>query len=171
MSSQKFRIGHTTISVHFVKNSEQGLNNSKFKTRVRSTSPRLVASFFPRSAFIAPLVTRIRQHPQLQQSKVPKLLQINNRDGCRLNFYENRATQGINYHTWKIRIQHVLTLKGLKRYIIEDPTTDRGELDTWTEKDAKIQAIIGLTLSVELFGNVREVTTAKEMWNSIKNVF
>ncbi len=26
-----------------------------------------------------------------------------------------------NYHAWKIRIQHVLTLKGLKKFILHDP--------------------------------------------------
>ncbi len=70
-----------------------------------------------------------------------------------------------NYHAWKIRIEHVLTLKGLKRYILNDPrersTSTRLELDVWEEKDAKEQAVIGLTLSDELLENVREVKSAK----------
>ena len=76
-----------------------------------------------------------------------------------------------NYHAWKIRIQHVLTLKGLKKYIEEGPPSDSDELNSWIEKDLKAQAIIGLTLSDELLENVREVSSAKEMWAAIKNVF
>ena len=76
-----------------------------------------------------------------------------------------------NYHAWKIRIQHVLTLKGLKQYVLDDPPTESNLLESWTEKDHKAQAIIGLTLSDELLENVRDVGTAKEMSNAIKNVF
>jgi len=80
-----------------------------------------------------------------------------------------------NYHAWKIRIQHVLTLKGLKKFIINDPpertATNEAALAVWEEKDAKAQAVIGLTLSDELLENVREVHTAKEMWAAIRNVF
>ena len=76
-----------------------------------------------------------------------------------------------NYHAWKIRIQHVLTLKNLKKYITDDPPSDSTELATWASQDEKAQAIIGLTLSDELLENVREVDSAKEMWTAIKNVF
>ncbi|NEO95121.1 MAG: hypothetical protein F6K56_34975, partial [Moorea sp. SIO3G5] len=41
------------------------------------------------------------------------------------------------------------------------------QLATWKKKDAKAQALIGLTLSDELLENVREVSTAKEMWQAI----
>ncbi len=45
-----------------------------------------------------------------------------------------------NYQAWKVRIQHVLTLKDLKRYILNDPpecfTTTQLERDFWKEKDA-----------------------------------
>ncbi len=80
-----------------------------------------------------------------------------------------------NYHAWKIRIQHVLTLKGLKKFIIQDPpertATNLAQHESWEEKDAKAQAVIGLTLSDELLENVREVASAKEMWTAIRNVF
>ena len=62
-----------------------------------------------------------------------------------------------NYHAWKIRIQHVLTLKGLKKYIVEDPPTESTAIGAWIEKDSKTQAIIGLSLSEELLENVRDV--------------
>ena len=80
-----------------------------------------------------------------------------------------------NYHAWKIRIQHILTLKGLKKFILNDPPersdSTLAEWNNWEEKDAKAQAIIGLTLSDELLENVREVNSAKEMWSAIRNVF
>ena len=76
-----------------------------------------------------------------------------------------------NYHAWKIRIQHVLILKGLKDLIVNDPPTDTTALQAWTQKDQKTQAVIGLSLSDEMLENVREHSTAKDMWNSITNVF
>jgi len=39
------------------------------------------------------------------------------------------------------------------------------------KKDRKAQAIIGLTLSDDLLENVRDVTTTKEMWSCIKDIF
>ena len=80
-----------------------------------------------------------------------------------------------NYHFWKIRIQHILTLKDLENYLDEEPPTSEtstpAEITKWRKLDKKAQAIIGLTLSDELLENVREVETAKAMWTAIKNVF
>ncbi len=79
-----------------------------------------------------------------------------------------------NYHFWKIRIEHVLALKDLEEFLVDDPPGEHAtttEVTQWTRKDKKAQAIIGLTLSDDLLENVREVKTAKEMWHTIKNVF
>ncbi len=79
-----------------------------------------------------------------------------------------------NYHFWKIRIEHVLALKDLEEFLVDDPPGDDArttDITQWTRKDKKAQAIIGLTLSDDLLENVREVKTAKEMWHTIKNVF
>ena len=80
-----------------------------------------------------------------------------------------------NYHAWKIRIQHVFALKGLKKYILNDPPqrsdTNFIEVESWEEKDAKAQTVIGLTLPDKLLENVRDVNSAKEMWTAIRNVF
>ena len=72
-----------------------------------------------------------------------------------------------NFHAWKIRIQHVLNLKGLEDFIICDPPSNPTELGTWRKKDGKAQATIGLTLSDEILENVRDISSAKEMWDSI----
>ncbi len=74
-----------------------------------------------------------------------------------------------NFHAWKQKIKHLLALKDLVDFIIDDiPQT----FDvSWSKKDAKAQAIIGLSLSDEMLENVREATSAKDMWNTICNVF
>ena len=74
-----------------------------------------------------------------------------------------------NFHAWKQKIKHLLALKDLDEYIdSEAPTSDSA---AWRRKDTKAQAIIGLTLSDEMLENVREVTTTKEMWKKICDVF
>ncbi len=80
-----------------------------------------------------------------------------------------------NYHFWKIHIEHVLALKDLDDFLVDDPPRNEHanptEILQWKRKDKKAQAIIGLTLSDDLLQNTREVKTAKEMWEAIKNVF
>ncbi len=80
-----------------------------------------------------------------------------------------------NYHFWKIRIVHILTLKDLENFLddeVPSPDTSRPEeIAKWKKGDKKAQAIIGLTLSDDLLENVWEVETTKAMWSAIKNVF
>ena len=59
----------------------------------------------------------------------------------------------------------------MEDFLVEDPPTAAAEIPAWTKKDRKPQAIIGLNLSNDLLENVRDVTSAKDMWTSIKNVF
>lgn len=78
-----------------------------------------------------------------------------------------------NYHTWKQRIIHLLALKDLDEFVDEEQPAnldgDGGR--SWLRKDRKAQAIIGLSISNELLENVRNCTSAKQMWSSIKDVF
>ena len=76
-----------------------------------------------------------------------------------------------NYHFWKIRIQHVLALKDLKSFLEHDPPSNSAQITAWTKKDKKAQAVIGLSLSNDLLKNVRDATSAKDMWLAIKNDF
>ncbi len=39
-----------------------------------------------------------------------------------------------NYHAWKIRIQYVRTLNGLKKYLYHDPPTEEKYLALWKKK-------------------------------------
>ena len=77
-----------------------------------------------------------------------------------------------NFHAWKQKIQLLLASKDLDE-IIEDDEPDLNELEfkTWQRKDKKAQACIGLTLSDSMLENVRECETAKEMWETICDVF
>jgi len=80
-----------------------------------------------------------------------------------------------NYHSWKIKIEHYLTLKDLENFLEDDPPSEESsssaEILAWENKDKKARAMIGLSLSDDLLENVREVKTTKEMWSAIKNVF
>ena len=58
-------------------------------------------------------------------------------------------------------------------FLFDDPpvSDDSAVISLWKKKDKKAQAIIGLSLSNELLENVRDITSTKDMWTSIKNVF
>ena len=68
-----------------------------------------------------------------------------------------------NFHSWIVRIQHVLKLKDLEDFLVECPPTNPAEIPAWAKKDKKAQAITGLSLSDEILENVREVETATAM--------
>ena len=76
-----------------------------------------------------------------------------------------------NFHAWKQKIKHLLALKDLSEFIEESSPTDGADTATWKRKDRKAQAIIGLTLSDDILENVREVTSTKDMWQRICDVF
>ncbi len=77
----------------------------------------------------------------------------------------------VNYHAWKQKIQHVLALKELEDFIEDDPPSAPDELRLCRRKDRKAQATIALSLSDEQLENVRECSTAKQMWFAIQDVF
>ena len=86
---------------------------------------------------------------QLPQSQVLEDFQINSKvmdsDSTSIKI---EKLENSNCHPWKIRIQHILSLKDLEDYIVEDPpVTDQS---SWTKKYKKAQAIIGLTLFDEI---------------------
>ena len=80
-----------------------------------------------------------------------------------------------NYHYSKIQIENPLIFKDLKNFLYHDPpiadTSTAAQIVSWRKKDKKAQAIIGRSLSNDLLENVRDVTSTKDMWISIKNVF
>lgn len=78
-----------------------------------------------------------------------------------------------NFYTWKQKIQNILALKDLEDIIVDESPLESGSGDftLWKKKDKKAQEIIGLSLSDQLLENVREVNSANNMWETIKNVF
>lgn len=79
-----------------------------------------------------------------------------------------------NFYVWKQKIQLLLALKEVDHHIEE--TIDMNERDDdkhkqWIRGDNKAKAIIGLSLSNEHLEHVRDCQTAKDMWESILNVF
>lgn len=79
-----------------------------------------------------------------------------------------------NFYVWKQKIQLLLALRDVEQYITEDVLPDdasASDRKTWLRGDNKARAIIGLSLSDEHLEHVRDATTAKDMWESILNVF
>ena len=76
-----------------------------------------------------------------------------------------------NFHAWKRKIQLVLALRDLDQYIDDDRPDGDAEQKSWDKGDRKAQAIIGLSLSDEHLEHVTEGSTAKEMWQTIMDVF
>eukprot|EP00171_Calliarthron_tuberculosum_P023184 IDg23184t1 len=77
-----------------------------------------------------------------------------------------------NFHAWKQKIQLLLAWKELDEHIEDDPPArETSEFPNWRRRDKRAMACIGLSLSDALLENVREASTAKEMWTLITNVF
>ena len=80
-----------------------------------------------------------------------------------------------DYHFWKIRIVHILTLKDLEILLKDEiPTLETSkpeEIAKWKKGHRKANAIIGLTLLDDLLAKYREVEASKAMWVANKNVF
>ena len=79
-----------------------------------------------------------------------------------------------NFYVWKQKIQLLLALRDVDQYIIEGrvPSDENpDERRKWIRGDSKAKALIGLSLSDEHLEHVRDAETAREMWESILNVF
>ena len=77
-----------------------------------------------------------------------------------------------NFHTWKTRIQLVLSLKEVDGYISDDPPDRESDsYSEWNKGDLKAKALIGLTLSDAHLEQVQHAGSAKEMWTLICDIF
>lgn len=79
-----------------------------------------------------------------------------------------------NFHLWRRKIELILGDKDLTDHITQDaPPSDASEDDSgkWFKRDAKAQAIIGLTLNDDHFEQVSDCKTAATMWKSILDLF
>ena len=77
-----------------------------------------------------------------------------------------------NFHVWKQRIELVLAYRELDDHITDDPPHESDHhFKAWKRSDSRARAVIGLSLSDEHLEHVRDVPTAKAMWQAILNVF
>ena len=76
-----------------------------------------------------------------------------------------------NFHSWKRKIQLLLAYRDLEDYIHDDRPLDEESQKKWDRGDRKAQAVIGLSLSDEHLEHVSDVSSAKNMWNTLLNVF
>lgn len=78
-----------------------------------------------------------------------------------------------NFYVWKQKIKLVLSFRELDEFIDANvaPPTSEPDLRSWTSKDNKAMAIIGLSLSDSHLEHVGEVKSALEMWKTIMDIF
>lgn len=70
-----------------------------------------------------------------------------------------------NFHTWKTRIQLVLSLKEVNGYICEDaPSTSSDMYEDWRKGDLKAKELFSLTLTGAHLEQVQHAEPAKETW-------
>jgi hypothetical protein len=80
---------------------------------------------------------------------------------------------GINFHTWKVKIQMHLMNKGLWSIVKgnEKAPTDVKLLSEWEKKEDKAKAIIGLALSDTQLHLVDLAKSSKEIWEQLSKLF
>lgn len=71
-----------------------------------------------------------------------------------------------NYYNWKYKVQLLLMKEGLWKVINDQAPSPM--TDDWRNRDDKARATIGLLVEDNQLIHVREVTTAKEAWDSLK---
>lgn len=77
-----------------------------------------------------------------------------------------------NFHIWKQKIELVLAFREPSDHLEDSPPlSNADDARTWQKDDAKVRAVIGLSLSDEHLEHVRGVQSASEMWKSIQNLF
>lgn len=80
---------------------------------------------------------------------------------------------GMNFHTWKIRMEMVLLDKDLFGHVNgseERPTSPTNHL-AWDKRDSKARANILLGLKDARLSHVNKCKTAKEVWDTLTNIY
>ena len=92
--------------------------------------------------------------------------------------YDIEKFDGTDYLTWRARMKLLLQCEKLWSHVkgrnsvmpvVEDDEDD-DLLQEWIENDNKAQAMIQLSLNNEQFQHVRECTTARIAWKTLKKV-
>ena len=73
-----------------------------------------------------------------------------------------------NYNVWKFKLEMLLIREDLYNLVTDEPP----EIitDQWRSRDRKARAIINLLIQDDQIIHVKNLTTAKETWNTLKNI-
>lgn len=79
-----------------------------------------------------------------------------------------------NYFTWKFRVELLLIKEGVWDVVsgtipvLSNDRSNQSTFDAWKRNDDKARANIGLLVEDNQLSHIRSKTTAKEMWESLK---
>ncbi|CAK9810851.1 hypothetical protein ANTQUA_LOCUS6656 [Anthophora quadrimaculata] len=83
--------------------------------------------------------------------------------------------EGTNYSTWKFEVEIALEAKDLLGFVngtIVKPDEDKiTELKAYGQKSAQVKMIILSTIAQNLRRNLYNCSTAKEMWDKLKDLY
>lgn len=84
-----------------------------------------------------------------------------------------------NYGNWKFKLELLLRKQGLWKHVIEGSrpvtkmedgrVTNKAEIDRWECKDDEARGTIGLLVMDDQLVHIRNLKTAKETWNALKD--
>lgn len=74
-----------------------------------------------------------------------------------------------NYQVWKFKVELLLIKEDLWDQVNSDVPQNEEMRAQWVKNDNKARAIIGLLVEDSQLLHIRKATTAKEVWNALKN--
>lgn len=74
-----------------------------------------------------------------------------------------------NYSVWKFKIELLLIKDDLWTQVSTEKPTDATAAAAWQKRDDKARATIGLLVEDSQLIHIRKATTAKQVWESLKN--
>lgn len=73
-----------------------------------------------------------------------------------------------NYQSWKFGVEMLLMKEDISETITELPPGNHQQMVSWTRKDKKARGFIGLLVEKGQQSLIRSCTSAKEMWDALK---
>jgi hypothetical protein len=74
-----------------------------------------------------------------------------------------------NYSVWKFKMELLLIKDDLWTQVSTEKPTDATAAAAWQKRDDKARATIGLLVEDSQLIHIRKATTAKQVWESLKN--
>jgi len=75
----------------------------------------------------------------------------------------------INFGLWKVQVKDVLIQSGLQKAL--KGNTSKMEADKWEELDLRATSAIRLCLANNVFVNVQNLSSAKELWEKLEGLY